>query len=158
MDVRREWFQGFILPGLPGRGGFEDEVFDSREKFRALKFQPVQNVRREFAIMRASLDDPQFAIRNSQFREPLGELKCEQLPEEFAGADAGNKVAGAADIVLVRFVVASFGTVKGEFHETRKADDAIFSNFFADNFNGHFHCLQSGMALASVASTESFYG
>ncbi len=60
--------------------------------------------------------------------------------------------------VFFCFVVASFGTVKRQFHEARKRNYAAFADFFADHVGGHFHCLQSGMALISVAVIERIYG
>lgn len=52
--------------------------------------------------------------------QPFGELKREQLAEQFTDADAGVKITVPAGIVFFRFIISMNRTVEGEFHETRK--------------------------------------
>jgi hypothetical protein len=74
--------------------------------------------------------------------EPPGELKREQLAEQFADADAGVKITVPAGIVFFRFIISMNRTVEGEFHETRKRQNSALGGFAADDLKQRVHGLR----------------
>jgi hypothetical protein len=73
-------------------------------------------------------------VEGFNFFQPFRELKGEELAEQFAGADAGVKIAVPSGTVCLRFVIAEFGMVKRQFHEARKGQDAAFGGLVPDDF------------------------
>ena len=150
--LMNEVSQARFLPGLAARRWLENAEFDLLQKFWVMLLQPGENIASQPAIMGASFDDLQPRTVHFWRFEPGGELARQELTEQAADADAGDKVAGPANNVLLRFIVTSFGTVKSHFHEAGKRNCTPGENFFADEVGGHFHCLQEDLALISVAN------
>jgi len=69
------------------------------------------------------------------FRKP----PRQQLTKEFSGADAGVKVTAPPGIVFFRFIISMFGTVQGEFHETREGQNSVFGDFAPNDVNQPVH-------------------
>ena len=75
------------------------------------------------------------ALRDPHFFQPSGKPAGEELAEQFAGADAGVKVAAAAGAVRLGFVIAESGMVERQLHEARKRQDAAPGGFGPDDFS-----------------------
>jgi hypothetical protein len=62
-------------------------------------------------------------------------LEGEQLPEQFADADAGKEIAPPTGIVFICFVISINWTIQSQLHEPRKRQNAAPGNFAPDKFN-----------------------
>ena len=76
-----------------------------------------ENVRRQLTIICALLNH-----RYPFFRLGVADPFCEQPPEALAHAHAGEKVTAAPDRGTAGGIVALFGVIKREFHESPEGD------------------------------------
>jgi len=153
-DPGRKRRQTLPLPFLPARRGFDQHIFHPFKQAGLVGLEPVQNVLRQFSVVRSGLDQAPAAVRRRHGLQPPGKLERQQLPKQAPHAHAGDKVPLQPNRVLFCLVVASFRTIQGQFHEPGERNYAAFDDFFADRVFRHFHCLQSCMGLISVAETE----
>ena len=126
-------------------GWLEDPVFQPLEETGAVPSQPLQDVTGQPAIMRPGFHQlhlPLWSLRNDRraaggrfiggglcfstpgrnLLQPFGKLKCQQLAEQAAYADTGQKVPAPADGVLLSFIVSINGTIQCQFHEAGEGD------------------------------------
>jgi antitoxin (DNA-binding transcriptional repressor) of toxin-antitoxin stability system len=138
--ARGEHAQAAALPLLPARRGIENPILHALPQIGPPLAQPEQDILGQLTVVRAGLDDLQrsvgrsaFRIPRSEFVEPLGELKREQLPEQLADAHAGVEVTALPHHRAVAFVVAQLRMVERHLHEARAGDRAGAPDLVAQN-------------------------
>src|SRR5690348_7674369 len=101
--------------------------------------QPAQDIAGQLPVMRPGFDNLDLGFSTLDFAKPPGKLKSQQLAKEIADPDTGIKITTSARIVFFCLVISMFGTVKSEFHEALKGQNATLRNLAANDFRQRIH-------------------